>query len=149
VAAIEKTGERHRNAVDATGRQVGENVRRLRQARNLSTRRLSEELERLGRPIPPTGITRIEKGRRAVDVDDLMTLAVVLKVSPLTLLLPAVSSTVPTEVTAVGSIPSWKAWRWSRAVEPLKEPYSDEELADFHVHAMPKTPDPGPAPWER
>lgn len=115
----------------------------------MSTRQLSEELQRRGRPIPPTGITRIEKGRRAVDVDDLMTLAVVLRVSPLTLLLPAVSSEVMTEVTAAGSIPSWKAWRWARAVEPLTEPYSAEELTDFYIHAMPKTPDPGPAPWER
>jgi transcriptional regulator with XRE-family HTH domain len=45
-------------------------------------------LKAMGRPIPATGITRIEKGQRRVDAGELCALAVALDVSPLTLLLP-------------------------------------------------------------
>ena len=129
---------RHRNAVGATGRQVGENLKRLRLARGLSTRELAEELRQHGRPIPATGITRIEKGARSVDVDDLFTLAVVLDVSPLTLLLPPTSGDVVAEATSTGSLPTWKLWNWGRVMEPIKEPFSEADYADFQLHAAPK-----------
>lgn len=101
-----------------------------------------------GRPIPATGITRIENGARTVDVDDLFTLAVVLKVSPLSLLLPPVAGKVETELTAAGAVPSWKAWRWARAVEPLNEPFSEADYADFHTYAAPKELAAPQPPWE-
>lgn len=104
----------------------------------MSTRELAKKLSEAGRPIPATGITRIENGARTVDVDDLFTLAVVLNVSPLSLLLPPHAGKVETELTAVGTVPSWKAWRWGRAVEPLSEPPAEEEVADFQMHAAPK-----------
>lgn len=145
--AADESERRHRNAVDATGRQVGNNVRRLRQIRGLSTRELAKKLSEAGRPIPATGITRVENGARAVDVDDLITLAVVLGVSPLSLLLPQHAGRVETELTAVGTVPSWKAWRWGRAVEPLSEPPTDEEIADFQLHAAPKELSPPKPSW--
>lgn len=50
-------------------------------------RELSARLSKLGRPILPSGITKIEQGSRRVDVDDLVALAVALKVTPTRLLL--------------------------------------------------------------
>lgn len=106
--------------------------------RGLSTRDLAHELEKKGRPIPATGITRIEKGARTVDVDDLLTLSVVLRVSPISLLFPPVSGDVMADVTAVGPLPTWKLWKWARAMEPLSEPISEDDYADFQMHAVPK-----------
>lgn len=55
------------------GEQVRANVKRLRG--HMSYAELSRELERVGRPIPPLGLKRIEEGERRVDVDDLVALA--------------------------------------------------------------------------
>lgn len=64
------------------GRNVAINIRRLREARQLSTRQLSKRLESAGRRIPASGLTRIEQGERRVDIDDLATLALVLDIDP-------------------------------------------------------------------
>ena len=73
--------------VGATGRNVAENLLRLRKIRGLSTRRLSARLGEIGRPIPASGITRMELSERRVDVDDLVALAVALDVEPTQLML--------------------------------------------------------------
>ena len=54
----------------------------------LTYRELSERLSQLGRPIPTLGLSRIERGERRVDVDDLMALAIALGVNPIALLIP-------------------------------------------------------------
>lgn len=69
-----------RVAVGSTGETVMETVRAVRERRGLSTTRLAAALKEIGQPIPATGITRIEKGQRRVDVDDLVALAQVLGV---------------------------------------------------------------------
>jgi len=71
-----------------SGRNVQLNVKRLRAAQRLTTRQLANQLTSIGRPIDATGITHIEKGRRRVDVDELVALAAVLKVEPAQLLAP-------------------------------------------------------------
>ncbi|MFF2933548.1 helix-turn-helix domain-containing protein [Streptomyces mirabilis] len=76
------------NDIDETGKTVAANVRRLRAQRGLTTQQLAERLEGLGRPILANAITKIEQGRRRVDVDDLMALAIALGVTPNALLLP-------------------------------------------------------------
>lgn len=129
---------RRTNDVGPTGAQLAENLRRIRGERGLSTARLSELLQAVGRPIQPTGITKIEKGERKVDVDDLLALAAVLRVSPATLLLPPVADNTATDITAVGSVPAWKAWRWMDGREPIKEPFDEDDFADFQMHARPK-----------
>jgi 8-oxo-dGTP pyrophosphatase MutT (NUDIX family)/transcriptional regulator with XRE-family HTH domain len=70
------------------GGYVIQNLENLRTERRLTYRQLADRLEQLGRPIPTLGLSRIEKGNRRVDVDDLVALAVALEVSPGTLLLP-------------------------------------------------------------
>ncbi|WP_240503047.1 helix-turn-helix domain-containing protein [Streptomyces prasinopilosus] len=69
------------------GSNVAANVQRIREARRLSTRQLSTRLAEVGRPIPASGITRIEQGMRRVDVDDLAALAKTLDVQVAQLLL--------------------------------------------------------------
>jgi transcriptional regulator with XRE-family HTH domain len=70
------------------GHNVIVNVERLRRERGWSWRRLSAELDKAGRPIPPLGLSRMAAGERRVDVDELVTLAQVLEVAPDVLLSP-------------------------------------------------------------
>lgn len=65
---------------------VVENMKRLRAGLRWSLAELSEEMSRVGRPILPSGLHRIEQGKRRIDVDDLVALAAALRVPPLALL---------------------------------------------------------------
>ncbi|WP_019073235.1 helix-turn-helix domain-containing protein [Streptomyces hokutonensis] len=89
------------------------NLVRLRQERGLSTTRLASRLEELGNPIPATGITRIEKGQRRVDADDLVALADAFNVSPTTLLLPPTYGDDLVQLTREHEVTSRTAWRWA------------------------------------
>lgn len=64
------------------GHNLIANLEYLRQVRGLSMRKLSAGLEGIGRPIPPLGLSRIVRGQRRVDVDELVALAEVLEVTP-------------------------------------------------------------------
>jgi transcriptional regulator with XRE-family HTH domain len=68
------------------GWAVVENVKRLRWEKRLHYSELSEKLADVGRPIPPLGLRRIERGARRIDVDELGALAQVLGV-PMAVLL--------------------------------------------------------------
>lgn len=130
--------------MDATGRQAGANLRRLRDLRRWSTNDLAQRLGEKGRPIPATGITRIENGNRAVDIDDLLTLATVLRVNPNALLFPPVADDTSAAVTAAGVLPAWAVWQWADGNAPLPAT-ADEKgaqfepgaLTDFFAHARP------------
>lgn len=127
-----------------TSRHVAANLKRLRKARGLSTTRLADALKAAGQPIPPTGITRIEKGERRVDVDDLTALAVVLGVSPSALLLPPTSSPEDRfEVTGGGEVQSDTAWAWVDGTRPLHMP-EDSAYAATLEYALYSRP-----PWMR
>ncbi|MEV7007540.1 helix-turn-helix transcriptional regulator [Streptosporangium sp. NPDC051022] len=134
---VEKV-RRRTNEVGPIGARVAENVRRLRANRGLSTTQISRLLGEVGRPIQPTGITKIEKQERKVDADDLIALAVVLGVNPNALLLPPVADMTEVEVTAAGVFPAEKVWNWVDGREPLKAAFDEDDLADFQIHARPK-----------
>jgi transcriptional regulator with XRE-family HTH domain len=70
-----------------TGRTVARQIRRIRERNGLSLQELSDRLTRLGRPILPSGLSKIERGDRRVDVDDLDMLAAALGTIPNDLLL--------------------------------------------------------------
>jgi transcriptional regulator with XRE-family HTH domain len=59
----------------AVGHQVAAQIRWERERKQLSLQQLSERLAAVGRPILPSGISKIEQGDRRVDVDDLVALA--------------------------------------------------------------------------
>lgn len=107
----------------ATGTEVAINLKRLREDQNLSYAALEQLLEDCGHKIPALGLRRIEAHARRVDTDDLMALAVVLGVSPLTLLLPSTGEVAPTEITGVrGDIAANVAWLWATGEEPIELP---------------------------
>ena len=84
-------GRRQQRHATPSARSAGRsstNIRQLREARKLTYTELSAKLAKLGRPIPVLGLSRIEKGRRRVDADDLVALALALRVNPGALLLP-------------------------------------------------------------
>jgi transcriptional regulator with XRE-family HTH domain len=57
------------------GHQVAAQVRWERERKHLSLHQLSDRLAAVGRPILPSGLSKIEQGDRRVDVDDLVALA--------------------------------------------------------------------------
>ena len=70
------------------GRYLIQNFDELLEEQKLTYREVSDRLKQIGRPIPALGLSRISKGTRRVDVDDLIALAIVLEVSPAGLVLP-------------------------------------------------------------
>jgi hypothetical protein len=121
-----------------TGIDLSHTVRRLRG--DLTYNELSRRLAAIGRPIPALGVRRIEAGTRRVDVDDLMALAVVLGVSPITLLAPPSRSERETiEATATGKHPADMFWSWLRAVDPLKRvEFQPGNFVEFALRARPE-----------
>jgi hypothetical protein len=59
----------------ALSHNVAQNIRALREARQLSYAELARRLDAAGHPIPVLGLRRIENLQRRVDVDDLAALA--------------------------------------------------------------------------
>lgn len=113
------TEPRSKIPLGPSGQTAAARVRELREAKGLGFNELSRQLEDLGRSIPALGLRRIENLERRVDSDDLVALAVVLGVSPVSFLLPNRShGTV--EMTGVGEIPADTAWSWVRAEHPLQ-----------------------------
>jgi hypothetical protein len=78
-------------------------------------------MDELGQPVPASGITRIEKGDRRVDVDDLIAFALALNVSPNALLLPARWDNDPVELTPNKSLSSRTAWLWAEGRAPAND----------------------------
>ncbi|MFI9269901.1 helix-turn-helix domain-containing protein [Kitasatospora sp. NPDC052896] len=105
--------------IGPTGLQTAKNIERLRTELGMSQRRLAEILTDLGRPTPTTALSKIERGERRVDVDDLAAIAVALGVSPATLLLPPVADASQTNVTGAGPVTTEAAWDWADGISPL------------------------------
>lgn len=106
-------------ALGVTGERVSSNLAILRSAQGLSTTQLSVKLGELGRPIPPSGITKIEKQVRRVDADDLMALALALKVTPNRLLLPVPTDEGAVALTSTVEVDLEEAWHWACGDRPL------------------------------
>lgn len=77
-------------ATQATSREaiVGANVRRLRETAGLSQAQLASRLTRTGYGLGDQAVGNIEKGKRRVNVDDLVAFGSALGVTPTSLLSP-------------------------------------------------------------
>lgn len=98
-----------------TGETVRANIKRFREARNLTFAELSRRLDQVGRPIPPLGLRRAEEGNRKIDVDDLTALAEVFGVAPVGLLVrqdDSLKSGDLVEVTGPGQVTAGEHWAW-------------------------------------
>lgn len=133
--------------VGPIGRNLIRAVERLRERRGLTYKKLSELLEATGRPIFPLGLSRLEKGERRVDVDELVALAAVLGVSPATLLFPRdADESDLVEVAPDVEQRAWIVWEWMSARDylPAEDPgpflpheIDPEALADFRENTLP------------
>ncbi|MFE5629925.1 helix-turn-helix domain-containing protein [Streptomyces sp. NPDC056543] len=135
--------QRGRRAIEVgpTGRTVAANLARLRERRGLTTRQLSAALERAGRSIPASGITRMEKAERVVTVDELAAFAVVFGVSPSALLLPlALRPEFPVDVTGGGRVSAEEAWAWGNGRRPLhlEEGMEQTQLLEHQLYGLPQ-----------
>ncbi|CAN5381415.1 hypothetical protein BH09ACT6_BH09ACT6_18780 [soil metagenome] len=117
------------NEIGVTGREVARNVKRVRLAAGLTQQEVSQYLAELGRPIPVASIGKIESADRRVEVDDLMSLAIALGVTPITLLLPHAKSA--NEAIKVTGYPgrAREIWEWASGAAPL-DLESDVETPD-------------------
>jgi transcriptional regulator with XRE-family HTH domain len=126
-----------RNPIGPVGQHVIENVRQLREARRLSYTDLSAKLGDLGRPIPTLGLSRMERGARRVDADDLVAIAMALGVNPSALLLPrAGSADDEIDLAPNARYASADAWGWADGRGPL--PGQPGGAHDFLVYARPE-----------
>lgn len=131
-----------------TGATAGRNVRRARNARGLSVYRLSELMTKAGRRINPDAISKLERGERRIDVDDLVALAIVLGVPLASLILPVEAEpTDMVEVTGGGMVPASQAWRWALGIGPLHEGDTRRSAYEadlvFRLHGKPHWMDGG------
>ncbi|QQM42827.1 helix-turn-helix domain-containing protein [Streptomyces liliifuscus] len=95
-------------------------VKELRGRKGWSGADLGKELSALGVPWNRSVVANFESGRRpAVSVQELLALALVLDVSPNSLLVPLYSE--PYQVTPEGTEPqnSGDVWMWMRGQQPL------------------------------
>ncbi|MDX2705823.1 helix-turn-helix transcriptional regulator [Streptomyces sp. PA03-6a] len=130
---------RRANELGPTGTRLTENLKRVRESVPMTTEQLAERMTSLGRPMRANTITKIEKGQRRVDVDDLVALARALRVSPATLLLP------PTihgkiELTSGDTVTAWSAWLWATSTYPLEVPEGDDgsAFAEHQLRSLPQ-----------
>jgi transcriptional regulator with XRE-family HTH domain len=107
--------------IGPVGERVADNLRELRGHARLSVRALSKRLEILGQPIAPSAITKIEKGKRRVDVDELVALALALNVTPNRLLLAGRADEEPIELSPSVAEPAVGAWRWAGGELPFRD----------------------------
>ncbi|MFJ6438679.1 helix-turn-helix domain-containing protein [Streptomyces sp. NPDC091416] len=134
----EKRRPRPATQYGPTAVAVAQNVKRLREVRNLTIYALSGALGEAGRPITPSAVAKIEKQQRQVTVDDLAALATVFNVSPAALLLP-MSEADEVEVTGAGAVRAAAAWAWANSQRPLRlTPGREEtELLEFQLYSLP------------
>lgn len=121
---MENVGKQRGNLKGPTSAVVADRVRSIRQARRMDLAALSDSLDLVGWSIPVAALSRLENGKRRIDVDDLLALAVALDVSPLELIFPAhaneldvIGTALPTELITE------EVWAWGReSVKSLKRP---------------------------
>lgn len=68
------------------GARFAASLHQQRVARDLTLRDIEERLAGIGRPIQVAALSKIERGQRRVDIDDLLALAEALEISPVVLL---------------------------------------------------------------
>lgn len=126
-----------------TTKTVARNVRRLRENQGLSAAKLAARTSELGYDIPREGIQKIEAaaegrpGARHINADELMVLALALRVNPNALLLPPTVNG-NTELTGRGEVPADYAWLWADGQRPLSLDPDDNEILEFLARTRPR-----------
>jgi transcriptional regulator with XRE-family HTH domain len=100
-----------------TSVRTAANLKQIRQERGVSYAELARRLRTLLHPILDTGIMKIEKGERRVDVDDLVALALALGVTPNRLILPDIDlSGITITYLLTPAVPGSPValWQWAQ-----------------------------------
>lgn len=115
-ATLRGMGTTKRVELGPTAQTVRDNIARIRGRERITLRQLSARLTDSGRPLSHTSLSQIESGNRRVDVDDLVSIALALNVSPSTLLMPS-TQTAGDKVTATGmkAVLAQEMWDWVTA----------------------------------
>jgi transcriptional regulator with XRE-family HTH domain len=98
--------------------QVATNAQKIRKTRRLTLAQVAERMSDLGRPMTLNGVSKIERGNRGVDLDDVVALARALDVPPLVLVLP-IGSEPAVELLPGYEVRPWTAARWFTGEQPL------------------------------
>ncbi|MCX2929274.1 helix-turn-helix transcriptional regulator [Mycobacterium sp. CVI_P3] len=126
--------------IGPTALTVADNVRRLRERHGMNYTQLSQRLQSAANwSINAVGIRRIESGDRRVTADDLMALAVALRVSPIALLMPN-TEMKGAEVHVTGlprTFTAEQVWEWLRASEQGYFPVEFESPQAFLTRSWP------------
>lgn len=105
-----------------SGRRFATRVRETREGKRLNLSEVADRLTDIGRPIMTSGISKLERGVRRVDVDDLLALAIVLETPPNMLMLPPPTSPDEMVELAPGKVvPLAFAWRWANMFVPMSD----------------------------
>jgi transcriptional regulator with XRE-family HTH domain len=125
---------------EGPGDRLARNVKQLRERRGLTVRQLSAALTELGRPILPSGITKIENRDRRVDADDLIALALALGVTPNRLLLTGDIADDTVTLTPAVETSRTAAWWWATGEQRLPGPYAVPDDRQFGAENRPHDP---------
>lgn len=107
--------------------QVARSIQRIRESRKVTYAELAERLAEAGRPIPVLGLSRMEKGDRRVDLDDLVAIARALRVPPIWLIFPIGQADEPdVELPPGVQVPKEAALAWFTG--------DQEAFADYFGH---------------
>jgi hypothetical protein len=135
----EAKGKHPGNPMGPIGKNVIAGVEELRKVRGLSYDALSANLSEKGRYIFPFGLSRLGRGERRVDVDDLVALAVVLGVNPNALLLPRdVGVDDLIELTPKLRQRAGEVWAWADGASDEFAPGMGQDPDDFRRYARPR-----------
>jgi transcriptional regulator with XRE-family HTH domain len=100
---------------------VAEALKRYRKKRGMSAQEVTDACAAVGHAIPRSVIANLESGRRAgLDIAELLVLAEVLGIPPVTLLFPP-DSTEPVEPLPGRVMHAWHAIQWVTGEEPRFE----------------------------
>lgn len=120
-------------------------LRDVRTRRGWTQQDVSNQLAGLGRPMDRAAIARIEAGERQVSIDDFVSLAAALGVSPVHLIVP-LEGDVSVEIAPEVEVSPRQARQWIRGQAPLRatdDPrtfyteVSSDELQDRYIANQP------------
>lgn len=104
------------------GRRVSERLHQIRTGKSWTLRVLEAELASIKHPISNDGLSKIETGKRRVDVDDLVALAIALDVTPSRFLLPDGKPGDMVQLTENVTVSWVRAWSWAAGHMSLSPP---------------------------
>lgn len=96
-----------------TGAYTAARIAEVRTHRGFTYQGLAAKLVELKWPIPELGLRRIESQARRVTVDDVMALAAALGVSPLELMIPTATTSLPSPTGTGDDVSLDEAWAWA------------------------------------